>query len=126
MNSLSAADKPFQHEIDLGEFWNRWTQLPFVFAVWAALPTVDFGLLDSALNTARDNGLNNIDEICRAASGNYPLTTDQCHDYLTKHLHFQLGEQEKQGLTRFFNSAKQLSIIDKDLSLQFYDCEITG
>src|SRR5256714_9577389 len=31
-----AARRTYQHRYDLGEEWKRWTDLPFVFAVWAA------------------------------------------------------------------------------------------
>ena len=126
MKSLTSDDLPFQIEIDLGEFWHRWTELPFVFAVWAALPGTDLNLLDHALSDARDSGRNNLDEICASASPEYGLSQSECRDYLTKHLHFQLGPREKLGLSQFFDYAKQLSLIDQDLSLQFYDCKITG
>ena len=126
MNSLNGDDLPFCVELDLGEFWNRWTELPFVFAVWAALPGTELGLLDEALTQARDQGLQNLDSICANAAESYGLSSVECHEYLTKHLHFTLGSREKMGLSQFFDYDKQLSLIDQDLSLQFYDCKITG
>ena len=126
MNSLSDDDLPFCVEIDLGEFWNRWTELPFVFAVWAALPGTGLGLLDEALSHARDEGLKNLDSMSASASQAYGLSSSECRDYLEKQLHFTLGTREKMGLSQFFGYAKQLSLIGQDLSLQFYDCKITG
>ena len=116
----------FEIEIDLGEYWNQWTGLPFVFAVWAARPGVSFSVVDTALASARDLGLNRIDEISNACAAGYNLTVEECVSYLTEHLHFQLGQLEKRGLALFIERAKKLLLIDQDLDLQFYDCKVTG
>ncbi|MGC4003950.1 MAG: menaquinone biosynthesis protein [Pirellulales bacterium] len=42
---------------DLGDEWCRWTELPFVFAMWVARPGVDVSAAAEALTAARDRGV---------------------------------------------------------------------
>ena len=121
-----AADSGFQFEIDLGEFWNQWTGLPFVFAVWAARPNTQLNELSTALNESRDAGLHNIQTICEASAPQYGLDIESCYKYLVDNLHFRLGAKEKHGLDKYIDFAKQQSLIDPDLKLQFYDCQTVG
>ncbi len=126
MNTGSPTVRGFQFTWDLGEFWFRWTELPFVFAVWAARPGVDCGLLEPLLSQARDNGLNNLTAICQSVSQDYPLDESACRKYLTEFLHYHLGPREKLGLKLFLEFAEQQSIIQSNLNLQFHDCQTTG
>ena len=48
---------------DLGDEWCRWSQLPFVFAMWTARSATELGTLETALALARDEGLAHLDEI---------------------------------------------------------------
>ena len=116
----------FEFEMDLGEFWNRWTKLPFVFAVWAARPTVELGYVDELLTTARDAGLKNIEAICQAAESERGFDRDECREYLTRNLHFHLGPTEKQGMNLFFEYANRQELLKPELNLHFHDCQTTG
>ena len=121
--------EPDNHEFefvwDLGEYWNQWTGLPFVFAVWAARPGVGLERIENVLNAARDSGLGALDEICNSYRGMYDMEFDQCHQYLAESLHFKLGQQEKAGLELYFRYLKNQSIIPKELDLTFHDCPTT-
>jgi chorismate dehydratase len=121
------ADPPeFPFVWDLGESWNRWTGLPFVFAVWAARTTESLDRLDEILAQARDAGVAAIDEIACTNSASYGLTNDQAHQYLEHNLHFHLGHAEKRGLELYFQHAADLNIIAPNLQLQFHDCQTAG
>lgn len=126
LNRMQQLERGFEFELDLGEFWNVWTELPFVFAVWAARPNVNFGCVDDLLTTARDKGLNNIELICQLAESERGFDRDECRDYLTRNLHFQLGPREKQGMNLFFEYAKQQELLKPELNLHFHDCQTTG
>ena len=54
---LRPAGRKFAFSWDLGEEWNRWTGLPFVFALWVARAGVEADGLAQALAAARDEGL---------------------------------------------------------------------
>ncbi len=112
---------------DLGEAWNNWTQLPFVFALWAARSDNDlrqhFDRLGWILSRARDRGIKNIKEIAKASATHYGLTESVCRNYLSDNLNFQLGDAEKQGLAAYFRYAADLNVIAPNLQLQFHDCQ---
>lgn len=89
---------------DLGEQWNAWTGLPFVFAAWTARP----GLSDSArelaaaaTRAARDRGVSRLDRLAAEAGPPLGLTADDARDYLSRNLHFTLGPAERAGLSLF-------------------------
>jgi chorismate dehydratase len=93
----------FVESWDLGEQWCRWSGLPFVFAMWTARGglQLDLGPLEQALESARDAGLANLEEIAREQAGTLGLDQHQCLEYLRNNLHFTLGEKEREGLELF-------------------------
>ena len=98
---------------DLGEEWCRWSTLPFVFAMWVARASFSehFTRVQSALSTARDQGVKQLAEIARQESAHVQLSQSQCHDYLQNNLHFYLGPEEQQGLELFFDHAQKLELL---------------
>jgi len=90
---------PHEHEIwDLGAAWLELTRLPFVYAVWALRRGVDNTALKRHLREARDLGLDTLDSIIRSRT---EYTLDFRQDYLSWHIHYHLGSDEKRGLARF-------------------------
>ncbi len=96
---------------DLGEEWNRWTGLPFVFSMWVARPGVDLKDLDDLLCEARDDGLKHLEEIAKAESAQLGISPQMCLTYLRDHLRFFLGQNEWLGLARFGRLAKKHQLI---------------
>ena len=90
---------PHRHEIwDLGAAWYELTGLPFVYAVWAMRRTLDTSLLRRQLREAKDFGLDTLDYIISSRTDyNY----DFRKDYLSWHIHYHMGTDEKRGLARF-------------------------
>lgn len=125
-NGQKGISHPFPFQMDLGEYWNEWTGLPFVFAVWAARPGLNCGWLECILNESRDRGLTNIDLISSRHAEEVGINEAECREYLTRHLHYYFGPREKSGLERFVRLAKRCGMIDQRLGLQFYDCEVVG
>ncbi len=100
----------FQTVWDLGDEWHQWTGLPFVFAVWAARPSVDFEHLGRRLDAARDAGLANLATIAAIEAAPHGLSVPQCLDYLSDNLHYNLGYDERQGLRLFHEYAMELGL----------------
>ncbi len=96
---------PFVETWDLGEVWNRWFDLPFVFAVWVARPGVDAAAIADRLCQARDAGVQQIDAIARAEAPRLGWTESDCATYLRHHLHFRLGPRELAGMDQFYRYA---------------------
>ena len=87
------------HEIwDLGAAWYELTKLPFVYAVWALRRGIENSSLRRQLRDARDFGLDTLESIIR---GRTDYATDFMRDYLSWHIHFHLGVDEKRGVMRF-------------------------
>jgi chorismate dehydratase len=90
---------PHQHEVlDLGAAWYELTELPFVYAVWALKRGVENGPLRRQLREAHDFGLDTLDFIIRSRT---EYDYDFRSDYLSWHIHYHLGTDEKRGLARF-------------------------
>ena len=97
--ALDLLQAPGQHEIwDLGAAWYEMTKLPFVYAVWALRRGLDTSALRRQLREARDFGLDTLDFIIR---GRTEYDYDFRNDYLSWHIHYHLGADEKRGLAKF-------------------------
>jgi chorismate dehydratase len=86
------------HELwDLGAAWFEWTGLPFVYAVWA-LRRIPNEPLRRRLRDARNFGMDTLDDIISSR------TDFDCNfrkDYLSWHIHYHMGAEERRGIARF-------------------------
>lgn len=114
----------FAAEWDLGDVWCRWSELPFVFAMWVArgagvspagrvyergeMHHESLSELATVLNRARDLGVANVEQIARGEHARFGLTYDDCLTYLRDHLHFTLGPRELAGLQLFHDHAVRI------------------
>ncbi len=111
----------YQEIWDLGDRWCRWTELPFVFAMWVARTSPNgFGdsvspdLLDELgeiLQASRDDGLAHLEEISQSESAAHGLTKEDLHRYFAENLHFRLGPGERTGLHAFRSKALALGLV---------------
>lgn len=124
--AMKASDNRYPVELDLGEVWNDWTGMPFVFAVWTAreLEGADLASLSHILSAARDRGLANLEAISRVQAGKYGLSPTECSNYLRNNLHFRLGDEEKAGLQLFYEYAAEMSLIDKQFDPQYHPATV--
>lgn len=95
---------------DLGDQWRRWAELPFVFAMWVAGRSVASDKLAGALQSARDLGLENLEQIAEREAAPLGLTRPQCLAYLRDNLRFRLGPREQEGLELFYQHAARLGL----------------
>lgn len=90
---------PHEHELwDLGAAWYELTKLPFVYAVWALRCGRENFALKRQLHEACDFGLDTLDSIIRSRTD---YTYEFRKDYLSWHIHYHLGSDEKRGLAKF-------------------------
>lgn len=104
----------FVAQWDLGDEWNRWAELPFVFAMWVARPGLDADSLmqlEGALQRARDLGVQHLEQIATAEAPRVRLTQEQCLSYLRDNLYFHLGPREKRGLELFRTKAAEFGFV---------------
>ena len=100
---------------DLGEEWQKRTQLPFVYALWLIRPEVSSpkAIADS-LRACRDNNLRELDLLIAAER---EFSPDFCQYYLTECLRYQLGDQEREGLSTFRKLCEKHGILWHDSRL---------
>jgi chorismate dehydratase len=116
----------FEFVWDLGDQWCRWSELPFVFAMWTARPGVELGSLDSALGQARDAGLAHLQQIADREAAALGLTGPQCLSYLRDNLYFYLGPRELRGLELFYRHAARLGLAPSGVEFGFDHCPTVG
>jgi chorismate dehydratase len=110
----------FVAQWDLGDVWCRWSELPFVFAMWvsrgAGFQPAGRSELAQVLCQARDLGAANVKEIAQREHQAVGLTYDECLTYLRDHLHFYLGPRELAGLKLFQEHTAKLGLTPRHFS----------
>jgi len=91
--------------LDLGEAWDDFVHLPFVYAFWTARADADLGRASAVLTEARDAGLAAVDELAERASERLGLEADHARRYLTQQVHYAFGPRERKGLRVFYEMA---------------------
>ncbi len=109
--------------LDLAEEWYDMTGLPFVFAVWAGRAgaiTLDD---TQAIISSKNLGLDNIDDVCRAAAEEYGADFNLVRSYLTDNIQFNLGEEEIAGMRQYFELAYFHGALEYLPQMNFYPLE---
>ena len=87
----------------LGAAWFELTRLPFVYAVWA-LRRIPNEPLRRRLREAKNFGLDTLDYIISSRTEfDYAFRKD----YLSWHIHYHLGTEERRGHRAFHRTAAQ-------------------
>ncbi|HEV2237476.1 MAG TPA: menaquinone biosynthesis protein [Ktedonobacterales bacterium] len=98
------AGRGVPHVFDLAAEWQAWTDLPFVFAVWAARADRVEALRASGvvarLRASKDWGLAHLDAIAAEYAERLGLTPAVCAEYL-RLLDYELGPRDLVGLRTF-------------------------
>jgi chorismate dehydratase len=102
---------------DLGDEWCRWSELPFVFAMWTARSGRDLRAVEQALAEARDAGVANLAEIARREAAPLGLSQPECVSYLRDNLYFYLGQRELEGLDLFYRLARKMNLAPPGVDL---------
>ena len=89
---------------DLGEEWQKRTQLPFVYALWLIRPEVKAPKpIADSLRACRDNNLRDLDPVI---AGEKEFSPDFCQFYLRECVRYQYGPQEKKACRCSGSSAR--------------------
>ena len=94
----------YRYAYDLGSEWKRWTDLPFVFAVWVAQRSADTRRsldVHASLIASRDWGLKHLDALAAQAALATGVNRDACLSYLSG-LDYGLSYGHLAGLTEFY------------------------
>jgi cyclic dehypoxanthinyl futalosine synthase len=110
----------FTHALDLGLAWWELTRLPFVFAAWCgrvgALSVDDERILDDA----KREGLARRDAIADAHAAKTGLPAASLRAYLRDAIRYDLGDDERRGLQRFYDEAAHAGLLPRT-TVRFFD-----
>ncbi len=107
--------------LDLGREWDELTGLPFVYALWAGASTEVLAEAAALLQEAKERGLEDLGAIALKESGRLGLEPELCMRYLTRCIHYDLGEQELRGLYRFRDYALKMGLVPDGVEFELYD-----
>lgn len=110
----------FPHVVDLGLAWKERTGLPFVFAAWFGRPGALGVEHERILLDARRAGLERRDAIADAHAARSGLPSESLRAYLRDAVSFDLGDEERRGLARFYEEAAAARLLPK-AEVRFFD-----
>jgi chorismate dehydratase len=110
----------FAHAFDLGQEWHDWTELPFVYAVWAVREGADLGAVEAALHEAKRRGCASSGRIASQEAPRLGLDAGFCRRYLSNIIRYDLWPRELAGLRRFYELACELGLAPRGVDLEFY------
>jgi chorismate dehydratase len=112
--------------LDLGEAWREWTGLPFIFGVWvvrrAAYKEKPEAVLAAcaALLRGKALGREQMERIVAMTAARTPLSVAELKSYYAG-LSYDLGAEERQGLTLFYDRLVGAGLLAEAPRLEFLD-----
>jgi chorismate dehydratase len=94
------------HVLDLGSEWTEMTGLPMVFAIWAGWKESITRPVESVFHASYEFGRDHLEEIVRIESAQRGLRPELARQYLTRHIVYELGAAEYEGLELFLTCAR--------------------
>jgi chorismate dehydratase len=93
--------------LDLGYEWFQLTRLPMVFAAWARRQAQLQGdRLEQITSASYASGRHAISQIAEREHSSRGISRELAERYLREHIHYELGENEHQGLAAFLEFAR--------------------
>jgi chorismate dehydratase len=114
-----SVDRERYRILDLAAEWRRLTGKPFVFAVWAVREGIDSAGLGSALESSLTAGFEEMDRIIDQAVDELSLSREVVERYLSRHLRFEMGQEELAGLEEFYLRAAAYGAIAEPRAVRF-------
>lgn len=102
---LDPATLPFE-TLDLGGEWTSMTGLPMVFAVWSGREEIVQGRYAGLFIESCRYGLQHAADIARIEAPSRGVTEELALRYITRHIVYELGEKDYQGLELYVKMAR--------------------
>ncbi len=93
-------EEKHEYFYDLGEYWQKHTGLPFVFAAWVSNRKLPDDFI-AQLNEAFDYGINRIPELMYILPS--PNEKFDLEEYFTKFISYELDAEKREGLQLFLS-----------------------
>lgn len=136
LKAVTQANNLGYYTYDLAELWNRFTGLPFTFAVWGVSGEKLKNLQNAAVQNisgqnitvqkiiedfskAKSIGQTKIEEIVDGYLNRFELSRAELVTYLTKQICYDLTPLHYEGISEYFALAHQLGLIEQNKKLEF-------
>jgi predicted solute-binding protein len=106
---LDPATLPFE-TLDLGAEWTSMTGLPMVFAVWSGRKEVIQDRYARVFLESCRYGLSHAADIARIEAPSRGVTEDLALRYITRHIVYELGERDYQGMEMYIKLAMAVGV----------------
>jgi len=100
-------EKKYKYVYDLAEEWEKFSQLPFVFAAWVSNKPVDKEFIKE-FNKALLFGLENIEQVVLEFYSAFPGCKIDMHKYFTQYISYKLDNNKKQAMELFFKELNEI------------------
>ena len=124
LNLRNHPDYPYT--LDLGKAWNEWTGYPFIFGVWVAnkdsVSKHPQAIKEACkkLISSKKWGCERIEFFCKNVINHINMNKDELISYF-KHLIYDFGPKEKEGLLNFYNFLYEMKEISTLPPLRFLE-----
>ena len=100
--------------------WRAWTGRPGVLALWAARRGVATPELLADFEASKEYGLAHLPEIAANASATLGLPQAHLEDYLRENIDYSLDEENRAGLSLYFEKAASAGLIPLARPLDYF------
>lgn len=102
----------FRYKTDLAVEWNKYTDMPFVFACWVSNKSFS-GQFISKFNKALEYGVNNIDKVVDYYGSQGSMPPEVLDDYLKNNIDYLFDDRKKMAMNTFFDYLEEINIAGK-------------
>jgi chorismate dehydratase len=114
-------DEKIYRKFDLAETWKEFTGFGFVFAMWMANAEKAKTAKQINFQSAREEGLQHLDEIIANYETEISLAPGDFKKYLSENIAYTIDDSMRAGLSLYFELANKHNLIERLKPLRFLD-----
>lgn len=123
-------DRAYAHTLDLGEAWQAWTGLPFVFAAWmcraADADAPGIHAAAALLDRQRRHNLTRLGWIAERRGPEHGWPADLARHYLADLMRYDLGPRQREAAEVFIDRLLAAGLVPPGAALRFADAMLTA
>ena len=112
-------DETEYRKFDLVEVWRKFTGFGFVFAMWMTNADKIESARQIDFAAARDEGLNNLDQIAANYQSQIKLAPEDLKKYLSENISYTINDKMRQGMELYFKLARKIGLIEEELPVKY-------
>ena len=106
---------------DVAHQWREMTGKPCVLAIWVARREAVTPEVVADFLASKQYGMAHIPEIAEAAADKLDLPAESLEEYLSKHINFDLDQENLEGLELYYQKCAAAGLIPRARPVEFVD-----